>query len=202
MTQYRSERILAIGSGLRQFQGFTDGRTQRSLMVGVCRKYILAGTCRHGRRWCHLRSESIHNATAVRLLLIRYLNLVYSGLEAEEACGVCQRCAPLACAGLGGDVGDTLLLAIICLGDGTIEFVRSHGADTLVLKVDMSGCTYGLLKAVGTYKRRGAPIFVHITYLLGYLYPFVLLVELLTTKFFGKDGEKVFGLQRLAGGGV
>ena len=89
-------------------------------MVGIGRKDILAGTSGHRRRRCHLGSESVHNTTAVRLLLIRYLNLVYGGFEAEEARGVCQRCAPLTCAGLGGDVGDALLLAIVCLGYGTI----------------------------------------------------------------------------------
>ena len=53
--------------------------------------------------------------------------------------------APLAGAGLGGQLGDAFLLVVPGLGDGGVGLVRARRAHALVLEVDLGGSAEGLL---------------------------------------------------------
>ena len=171
-------------------------------MVGMRCQDVFSGTGGHGGRRSDLCAERLHDAAAVRLLLVADFHLIYCGFQPEQSCGVCQGCTPLSGTGFGRDVGYALLLAVVCLRDGRVQFVRPHRADTLVLEVDVRRSAECFLQSVGAYQRCAAVVLVHFAHFLGYLDPGVRLVQLLPAQLFGEDREHVFRFQRLLGGGV
>ena len=171
-------------------------------MVGVGRQDVFSCAGRHGRRGGDLRAIGLHDAAAVRFLLIADLYLIDGGFQSEESGGIGQGGSPLSGAGLGRHVGYAFLFAVIGLWQGGIQFVRSHGTDALVLEIDVCRCAQCLFQSVGTYQRCAAVILVHVAHFFGDFDPGIRLVQLLVTQFFGEDRVEVFGFQRLAGGWV
>ena len=202
VAQYGAEGIFAVGSGLCQLYGFGNGCSQRALIVGMGGQYIFSGAGRHGGRRGNLRTECLHDAAAVGLLLVTDFYLIDSGFQSEEAGGICQGSSPLSGTGFGGHVSHSLLLAIVCLWDGGVQLVRAHRADALVLEVDMCRCAERFLQSISAHQRSAAVVFVHFADLFGDFNPRVSLIQFLAAEFLGKDGIQVFCFQRLLGAGV
>ena len=202
VAEHRAERVFAPGGGARQFYGLGDGSAERALVVGIDGENVFAGTCRHGRRRRHLRAEGLHHAAAVGLLLVAELDLIDSGLQAEQPGCVCQRCTPLAGAGLGGDVCHAFFAAVVGLRKRRVELVRTHGAHALVLEIYVGGSAERLFKPVSAHEGSGTVVFVHLAHFLGNVNPAVGLVEFLATKLLGEDGIEVFGLEGFVRGGI
>ena len=190
--EYRSEAVLAVGCGLCQFHCFGYGGAERALIVRMSGEDVFSGAGRHGRRWCHLGAECLHDASAVGLLLIRYFHLIYSRIDAEHAGGVCERRAPLAGAGLGGDIGDAFLFAVIGLRNCRIEFVRTHRRHALVLEIDVRGSAKSFFEGICTHQWGGAVVFVEFADLCGNFYPGIGLIQFLVATFFSENRIKVF----------
>ena len=75
--------------------------------------------------------------------------------------------------------------------------MTAHGAYALVLEIDVCRRAESLFQTVGANQRRGAIVFIHVSYGFGDMDPRIHLIHLLTCQFFGKDGEQVFCAQRL-----
>lgn len=118
VAEHRAEGVFTSGSCGGEFHGLGDGGAERALMVGILGEDVLAGACRHGWRSGDLCAESLHDGTAVGLLLVGDFHLVDSGFEAEQTGGVGQGRTPLSGSGFGCDVGYTFLLTVVGLGDG------------------------------------------------------------------------------------
>ena len=202
VAEYGAEGVFAAGGGGGQLDGLTDGGAERAAVVGVLRDEVLAGAGTHGGGAFHRGVEGAHNHGAVGLLLHGVLHLIDGAFQPEHFGGIGQGSTPLPGAGLGGDVGDAFLLAIVALRQGAVHLVRAKRVDALVLEVDMCGGVEGFLQFVGAYQRGGAVTFVFVEYLLGDVNPGVGLVEFLPRALFGENGEQVLGLQGLFGAGV
>ena len=75
--------------------------------------------------------------------------------------------APLAGAGLGGELGDAFLLVVLGLGDGGVGLVRAGRADAFVLEVDLGRSAEGLLPSRSADERSGPPELVDLPDLIG-----------------------------------
>ena len=179
MVQHRTEGVAAVGGVHGQLHSLADGGAQRTLVVGILGEDILAGAGTHRRRCDDLCAVGLHDAAAIGLLLVRYLDHIYGCLEAEHLGCIAQRGAPLAGAGLGGDIGDALFLAVVCLRQGAVELVAAHGAHALVLEIDVALGADSLFQAVGANQRGRAVRFIEVTNFLRNVDPAVGLVELL-----------------------
>ena len=202
VAQYRPERVFAIRGRACQFDGFRDGRTQRTLIVRVLGQDVLARTGGHGGRSGDLRAERLHDAAAVGLLLVTDFDLIDSRFQPEHLGGVGEGCSPLARAGFCRYVRHALLLAVVSLCQCRVQFVRADRADAFVLEVYMGRCPQSLFQSVGPYERCAPVVFVHFAHFLGNLYPRVRLVQLLPAQFFRKNRIQVFRFQRLLGGRI
>ena len=104
--------------------------------------------------------------------------------------------------GLRGDVGDSLLLGVICLGKGGIQLVASGGRYALILEIDMGRGAKGLLKFVSPHERSTAVSGILLTHFFGDRDPLVGLVEFLVGALLTEDRIKVLRAQRLTCSGM
>ena len=82
-----------------------------------------------------MRSEGLHDAAAIRLLVVADLHLVDGSFQAKYLGGIRESGSPLTGSGFGGDVGYAFFLAIIGLCNGRVQFVRTDGTDTFVFEI-------------------------------------------------------------------
>ena len=202
MVQHGAEGVLAVRGRDGEFDGLGNGTAQGAPVVGVPGNDVLSGAGGHGRGRGDGSPEGLHDRAAVGLLLIADLDHVDGAVDAELLGGVGQRTAPLAGAGLGGQVRDALLLGIVGLGDGGVELVAAGRRDTLILEIDMRRGSEGLFELIGTHER-GATI-GGILLADGFRDgdPFVGLVQFLIGAGLAEDGVEVFGFERLLGAGM
>ena len=202
MVQHGAQGVLAVRGGDGQFDGLGDRTAQRTLVVRIPGDDVLAGAGGHGRGRGDGRAEGLHDGTAVRLLLIAHLDHIDGAVDAELLGRVGERAAPLAGAGLGGEVRDALLLGVVGLGDGGVQLVAAGRGHGLVLEVDVGRGAEGLLQLIGAHERGAAVGGVLLADGLGDGDPFVRLVEFLVGAGLAEDRIQVFGLQGLLGGRV
>ena len=119
---------------------------------------IAAPGVRVRRRARHdLAAPGADHRAPVRLLVVGGAHHVDLALEAEQLAGECQRRAPLAGAGLGGEPRDALLAVVEGLRHRRVRLVAARGADALVLVEDPAGRAERLLQAEGAVQRGGPP---------------------------------------------
>ena len=114
-----------------------------------------------------MRAERLHHDPAVRLLVVGRADLPHLALEAEQRAGEGQRGAPLAGAGLGGELPDPGLGVVVRLRHGGVRLVRAGGRDALVLVVDPRRRAERLLQPVRPVQRRRPPQPVDVEHLVG-----------------------------------
>ena len=154
VTKYRTEGVLAVWGTHGEFDSLRDSCTERTLVVRVACQHILSSTGRHRRRSRHLRPVGLHDATTVRLLLVRNLHLIDRSLQSEHLGSIRESRTPLACTRLGRHVRDSLLLAVVSLSKRRVQLMRTYRTNALVLKINMCRSAQRLLQSVGTDKRR------------------------------------------------
>ena len=202
MIQHGTERVLAVRRRNGQLDGLRNRAAQGTLVIGIHRQDILAGAGGHRRGRRDRRAECLHDGAAVRLLVVAGLDHIHRALDAELLGRIGKGAAPLAGSGLRGDIGDTLLLGVIGLRQGGIQFVRTRGGDTLVLEIDVGRGAEGRLELIGTHQRRAAVGRILLADRLRNGNPFVDGIELLLGTLFAEDGVEVFRLERLPGAGM
>ena len=77
----------------------------------------------------HGRAPGLHHRPPVGLLVVADPDHEHLALEVEQPAGERQRGAPLAGAGLGGELADPLALVVVGLGDGGVRLVRAGRRD-------------------------------------------------------------------------
>ena len=200
--QHGTERVLAVRRRNGQFDGLRNRTAQGTLVVGIHRQDILAGTGGHRRGRGDRRAESLHDGTAVRLLVVTGLDHIHRALDAELLGRIGKGAAPLAGSGLRGDIGDTLLLGVIGLRQGGIQLVRTRRGDTLVLEIDVGRRAESRLELIGTHQRRAAVGRILLADRLRNGNPFVDGIELLLGTLLAEDRVEVFRLECLPGAGM
>ena len=144
------------------------------------------------------RAPGLHHRPAVGLLVVADADHEHLALEVEQLAGERQRRAPLAGAGLGGELAHALALVVVGLRDGGVRLVRAGGRDALVLVVDVRGGVERALEAVRAVERRRAPQLVDLAHLLGDL-DLGLGRDLLLDQPHREDRRQVVGAERLLG---
>ena len=122
----------------------------------------IASTCRPASvrlvgEEMHVAAVRLHEDAAVRLLVVADLDHEDLDVDAEQRARDRQRAAPLAGAGLGGDLGDALLLVVVGLRDGGVGLVGAGRGHALVLveDLDAGGQAQVALELRRTDERRG-----------------------------------------------
>ena len=202
MVQHGAEGVFAVRGAHRQLDGLGNGAAERALVVGVDGQDVLSGPGGHGRGRGDRRPEGLHDAAAVGLLVEADLDHVDGALDAEFLRGVGKGPAPLASAGLRGDVGDALLLGIPGLCEGGVELVGTGGGNALVLEIDVGGGAERFFQFIGTHERGATVGGILLADGLRDRDPFVGHVEFLVGAGLAEDRVQVFRLHRLAGRGV
>ena len=124
--EHAAQRVLGVGVLGGHFHGLGDGDAQRAVGVrmrgenGAARLGLRAGA--GGDRG----AEGLHQRAAIGLLVVADAHHVDLAIQAEEGAGHGQRRAPLAGAGLGGEVLGAVLLVVIGLRDGGVRACASR----------------------------------------------------------------------------
>ena len=202
VVQHRSQCILAVGRGDGQLDGLGDGAAQRALVVRVDGQQVFAGPRGHGGRSGNGRPEGLHDAPAVRFLLIADLHHINGAVNAELLGCIRKGTAPLPCTRLRRNIGNTLFFSIIGLGQRRIELVRTGGAYAFVLEIDVRRGAERCFQLISTHQRCAAVGGILLPYLLRNGDPLIRLVQLLVRAGLAEDGIKIFRLERLTRGGM
>ena len=148
-------------------------------MIRITGDDIFSRTGGHGRRTFHRCAKRTHDTATVWLLLHGDFHLINRAFQAKGLRCITERRAPLAGTGLRRDIGRSFLLAIIALRDGGIDLMRTQRVDTLILEVNMRGRAQCLFQSVSANKRGGTIVFIALQDFRRYIYPRVLLIQLL-----------------------
>ena len=167
LVQHRAKQIAGVRERERPLDGLGDRAAERAGRPGMLLVYALADLGRHRRRRRDVRAVGAHDVAAERLLLVGALNHVYVALEPEERRAHRERSAPLPGAGLGGDVGEALLLRVVRLRDGAVELVGARGVVALELVVYLGGRAERAFEEVRPDKRRRAVHLVEVAHCAG-----------------------------------
>ena len=171
MTQHRTQRILAVGSGHRQLDSLRDGRSERTGMCRVDGQNVFSCTGRHRGTPLDDSTKRTHHDAAVGLLLQTDLHLIDGSLQSEHLGSIAQGGSPLSGTRLCRHVGDALLLAVVTLRQSRVHLMRAKRVGALVLEVDMRRCVEGALQFVGADERCRTVVSVFLLHLLGDVYP-------------------------------
>ncbi len=165
--------------------------------VGVAREHG-AAVLRLGRRaWHAAGAVGLHQRSPVRLLVVRHAHHEDLHVDAEQGAGEGQRRAPLARAGLGGDLPDAGFLVVEGLGHRRVRLVAARRAHALVLVVDAGGRLERLLEAARAEQRRRTPLPVDVAHGPGDL-DLALRRDLLLDERHREQRREVVGAERLA----
>ena len=162
VVQHRAERVAGVrvlGSDLDGLGDRDAQRTRPVLRIGCERSADLGQV---GGRPVHAGSERLDHQAAVRLRVVGRSDLPHLALKVVQRAGEGQRRAPLAGAGLGGELGRALLLVVVRLRHGRVRLVGAGRRDALVLVVDARRGAERLLELVGAVQRRRPPLPVHV----------------------------------------
>lgn len=123
MIEDTAKSVATVRRSPCKFHGLGYGCTERAVIVGIHSQNIFSGTCAHTWRWGYLCPKHLHHSSSVRFLFVAQLHLIHSALQPEKFACIRQSGTPLSGARLCGDIGDTLFLTVISLGDCRVEFV-------------------------------------------------------------------------------
>ncbi len=142
--------LLLAAAGGGDLDGLGDGDAERARRVRILLEDRAAGVRLVGRARSDARAEGLHQAAAVRLLVVGDPDHVDVAPEAEERAGHGERAAPLAGPRFRGQPGDALLLVVERLRDCRVGLVRAGRRDALVLVVEVRRGVERLLEAART----------------------------------------------------
>ena len=153
-------------SGLRRrdFHRFRDRHAEAAVAVGITRQHVAAVVGERRGTGDARRAVGLHQRPPVGLLVVRHAHHEDLHLDAEERAGKRERRAPLAGAGLGGDLADAGFAVVERLGHRRVRLVTAGRTDALVLVVDARRRLQGLLEAAGAEQRRRTPLAVHVAH--------------------------------------
>ena len=201
VVEHAAQRIPRVVGADGDLDGLRHRHAQRPRGVGGLRQDRAAGLRQIRRRRVHRAAVDLHEHPAVRLRVVGRAHLPHLDAQAEELRGERQRRAPLADAGLGGQVLDAVEHVVVRLRHRRVRLVRTDRGNGLVLVVDAGGGAQRLPQAAGAGQRGGAPQAVDFADRLGDLDP-ALGGELLLDQPGREDRRHLLRLQRLAGAGV
>ncbi len=167
MVQHRAERVVGVVALSGQLDRFADGDAQAARRIRILRQDGAAGRGGIGGAGDDFRAPHPDHAAPVGLLEVGDLHHVDQAFHAEHLAGESEGGAPLAGAGLGGELGDAFLLVVPGLGDGSVGLVRPGRAGAFVLEVDLRGGAEGLFPSGGPDERRRTPELVDLPNLIG-----------------------------------
>ena len=131
-------------------------------------------------------------------LLIGDFHHEHLAIQAKEGTGHGKGGAPLSGAGLGGHTLQTLLLGVVCLGDGGIQLVGTGSVVAFKLVIDLRRSAQGLFQKLRMDQGRGPVHFVKVQDLLGNFKIGRGVVQLLAHQLVAEHGTQLFkghGLQ-------
>ena len=198
MVQHRAERVVGVVGLRRDLDRLRDRDPEAPrgvLGLGAAGLGELGGAAVDGR------SPGLHHRPAVGLLVVADPDHEHLALHVEQPAGQRQRRAPLAGAGLGGQLLHALALVEVGLRDGGVRLVRAGGRDALVLVVDVRRGVEGALQAPRAVEGRRAPQLVDLAHLVGNL-DLGLGGDLLLDQPHGEDRRQVLRPERLLGARV
>ena len=184
------------------FYGLRNRTAERTAGGRIVCQNSAACLGRIGRRRRYIRVKGLHDGLAERLLLVGDLNHEYLQIQSEVRACLRECSTPLTGTGLGGDVGDALLLGVVGLGQGGVQFVGAGRGDALILEIDVGWSAEGGLKIVGSHKRSASVAGVLLAYRLGDRDPLVSCVEFLVSAGLAEDRVEILGLQGLVCGRI
>ena len=120
LIEHAAEHVAVAGGRGGDLDGLADRAAERSGRVRVLLKNFPADVCRVGRRRRDARAVGAHDLAAEGLLLVGALDHEDLAVESQVSAGHRKRRAPLAGAGFGRNAGESLLLGVVCLGDGRV----------------------------------------------------------------------------------
>ena len=201
MVEDAAQAVLGVVAPRRHLHRLADGNAEASGAVRGSRPGC-AGPPRSRRGAGHAaRAVRFHQGAAVGFLLEAHLDHVDVDLEPEQGAGETQCRAPLAGAGLGGQLGDALGLVVVSLGDGGVGLVAAGRAGALVLVVDAGRCIEDALQPPRPVQGRRAPHAVDVAHLLGD-FDGALGAHLLADQGHREKRRQVLGTDGLAGAGI
>ena len=191
LVQHAAKNVAVVTQRACGLHGLRDSTAERSAGAGVLLQDLAAYfSCRRRRR-SHLSAVGTHDLAAKRLLLVADLDHVHAAVQTQIGASHGQCGSPLTGAGLGGYAGQSLLLGVVRLGNGGIEFMGARGVVALELVVDLGGSLQLLLQAVGAYQGRRAVHLVEGADLLGNLNVGGGIVQLLLDQLVAEHGAQV-----------
>ena len=202
LIQHAPQHIAITGIGDCNFHCFGNCAAERSGRARVLCKDFAADLCCFGRGRNDRGSVGAHHLTAEGLLLIADLDHINFAIQPKVRTGHGKRCAPLAGAGFRCDTFQPLILSIICLCDGGVQFMAAAGIIAFKLVVDFCRCLKLFFQAVCTDERRRTIHFVKITNFLGDLDVRGLIIQFLANKFLAEHTAQFFGGHRLESAGI
>ena len=149
---YRASRVAR-----RHLDRLADRDAQAAGRVRVLGQHRPARVGEVGRARVHRRAVGLHQHLAVGLLVVGRPHHPDLELEPEQRGRERQRAAPLARAGLGGQLGHALGGVVVGLRHGGVRLVRPGRAAALVLVVDPGRGAQVLLQPPGAEQRRRPP---------------------------------------------
>ena len=201
VVQHRAQRVLGVVVGGGDLDRLGDGDAEAARMVLRLLQDRAPGL-RLGRgRGDAARAVGLHQRAAVGLLVVRHAHHEDLDLDAEQRAGEGERRAPLAGAGLGGDLLDAGLLVVERLRHRGVGLVAAGGRDALVLVVDLGRRLQRLFQPARAEQRRGAPLAVDVAHRARDL-DLALGADLLHDQLHGKQRREVVRPDRLLGAGV
>ena len=199
LIEHRAEHIAAALGGKRALDRLGDRAAERSTRIRVLCKDLSANFGGHRRGGGHICIEYLHNCLAERFLLIRGFDLKNFQIQPEVGARLGKCSAPLTGAGFGGQRSQPLLLGVICLRDGRVEFVRTGSVVALEFVINSCRGIERLFEVVCANQRGRTINHVLLENRLGDVDITGFAVHLLMCKFFAENGvQRLFG-DRLAG---
>ena len=116
VVEHRAERVVRVVALSGDFDRLADGDAQAARGIGIGGQDGAAAVGGVGRAGDDFRAPHADHAAAIGLLEVGDLHHVDQAFHAEELAGQRERGAPLAGAGLGGQLGDAFLLVVPGLG--------------------------------------------------------------------------------------
>ncbi len=197
LVEHAAEHIAASGGRGRLLDGFRNSAAETAGRIRILRKDGAADARRIARACHHIRAKGLHDGLAVRLLVVRALHHENVQVQAKVRACLRERRAPLACARLGRQARQALLLRVVRLRDGGVQLVAAGGVAAFKFIIDMRRGVQVLLKIIRTAQRRGTVSLVQVEHRLRNIEIARRAVRLLLCELLAEDGVELFGLDGL-----
>ena len=167
MVEHAAERIPHVFGGDRGLDRLGDRQTEAAGRIGVGGERVAAGLGEVRRARVHGGTPDLHHRLEVGLLVVAGPDLPHLALDAVLRSRERQRRAPLARAGLGGDLADPVGGVVVGLRHRGVRLVRPRRADALVLIEDLGRGVEELLEPPCAKQRARPPESEHVEHAAG-----------------------------------